>query len=120
MTERDVDNLDVFFDAARRQAADPSPDLMQRVMDDALALQQAASVIAPEPAAAPGLLRQLLTAIGGWPAVAGLATASVTGIWIGVNPPSAVTETAESYLNMGSDTYLVDLMPGFSFDAAEG
>lgn len=125
MTERDLDNLDVFFDAARRQAADPSPDLMQRVLDDALAEQQRMAAQAA-PQARPGRpargwLRQLLSAIGGWPAVAGLATASVTGLWIGVNPPAAVSTTAEAYLNSGADTYLVDLMPGFQFDdMAEG
>lgn len=120
MTERDLDNLDVFFDAARRQAADPSPDLMQRVLDDALAEQQRLAAQARPQRAARGWLRQLLSAIGGWPAVAGLATASVTGLWIGVNPPAAVSTTAEAYLNSGADTYLVDLMPGFQFDVAEG
>ncbi|CUH65687.1 hypothetical protein TG4357_02002 [Thalassovita gelatinovora] len=121
MTERDFDTLELFFDAARHRAEDPSADLMQRVLDDALAeqrLQQSAP--APMPVARSGLLRQFLAAIGGWPAVAGLATASVTGLWIGVNPPAAVTDTAESYLSSGADSYLVDMMPGFQFDLAEG
>lgn len=119
MSERELENLDVFFDAARRRAADPAPDLMQRVLEDALAEQQRTDAITPEPAPAPSLLRQLLKAIGGWPAVAGLVTASMAGVWIGINPPSALSDTAEAYLYSGSDAYLVDLMPGFQFDVAE-
>ncbi|MBR9652867.1 hypothetical protein [Thalassovita aquimarina] len=120
MTERDVDNLDIFFDAARRQVPDPSPDFMQRVLDDALAEQRRLAGRKAPRRAGPGRLRQFVAAIGGWPAVAGLATASVAGLWIGVNPPSAVSMTAEAYLNSGADAYLVDLAPDFQFDVAEG
>ena len=120
MTERKLDDLDVFFDAARSRAAEPGPELMQRVLEDALAEQRRLAALAPQPAPAPGRLRQLLKAIGGWPAMAGLAAASVAGLWIGVNPPSALSDTAEAYLYSGSDAYLVDLMPGFQFDVAEG
>lgn len=120
MTERDVNDLDLFFDAARRRPRDPSPDLMQRVLDDALAAQTGGAAAVPVRVAAPGRWRQFLSAIGGWPAVAGLATAGVAGIWIGVNPPAAVSDTAATYLSVGSDTYLVDPLPGFQFDMAEG
>ena len=37
-----------------------------------------------------GMLRQLVDALGGWPAVAGLATAGVAGLWIGAFPPQAM------------------------------
>ena len=40
MTERDLDTLELLCDAARHQADDPSADLMQRVLDDALTEQR--------------------------------------------------------------------------------
>ncbi|WP_323785125.1 hypothetical protein [Thalassovita sp.] len=120
MTERDLDTLELLFDAARHQADDPSADLMQRVLDDALTEQRRQGVSVSGGVARPRLLRQFLATIGGWPAVAGLATASVVGLWIGVNPPATVADTAEAYLSSGADSYLVDMMPGFQFDLAEG
>lgn len=37
-----------------------------------------------------GLLAALLAALGGWPAVAGLASAAVAGVWIGAASPDLV------------------------------
>ncbi len=111
-------DLDALFAEARGQSADPSPDLMARVLQDALAAQPVTAAVVSPPRTS--RLRQFLNAVGGWPAVAGLATAGVAGLWIGVNPPSAIATTAENFLGTESDLYLVDLMPGYDFNLAEG
>ena len=113
-------DLDAMFADMRTQDVVPAPDFMARVLADALDAQAAAVsvTVAPRP---PSRLRQLLAAIGGWPAVAGLATAGVAGLWIGVNPPASIMTTAESFLGTTvTDQYLVDLMPSYEFAMAEG
>ncbi|MEZ5674619.1 hypothetical protein SAMN06265173_10369 [Thalassovita litoralis] len=113
-------DLDAMFADMRTQDVVPAPDFMARVLADALDAQAAAApvTVAPRP---PSRLRQLLAAIGGWPAVAGLATAGVAGLWIGVNPPASIMTTAESFLGTTvTDQYLVDLMPSYEFAMAEG
>lgn len=111
--------LDALFAQARGRTADPSPDFMERVLRDALAAQPTPGPVAV-PMKRPSKLRQFLSAVGGWPAVAGLATAGVAGLWIGISPPAAVATTAETFLGAESDLYLVDLMPGYDFTLAEG
>ena len=111
-------DLDALFADARRQDAAPSPDFMERVLQDALQAQVAAAPVISAPRGS--WLRQLVSAVGGWPAVAGLATAGVAGLWIGINPPSAVATTTENLLGTSSDLYLVDLMPSYEFTLAEG
>ena len=85
----DVD-LDIFFDAARSAQPEPSPELMARVLDDALAMQPLAARPAP---CVPtrSWLGTLLDTLGGWPAAASLATATLAGVWIGISPPDAVS-----------------------------
>lgn len=114
----DLFALDDLFAQARTQDVTPAPDFMERVLQDAIAAQTAATA-APAPTKAPWF-RQLLSAVGGWPAVAGLATAGVAGLWIGINPPSAIATTTENLLGTSSDLYLVDLMPSYDFSLAEG
>ncbi|MFY0679385.1 MAG: hypothetical protein JXR13_02315 [Thalassovita sp.] len=127
MTERMEQDLELealFDTAAQAKPAEPSADFMQRVLDDALAEQlRQATALAPDPVQtgpSRGIWASLVGAIGGWPAVAGLATAGVAGLWIGVNPPTALSETAEAYLNISTDLYLVDAMPQLQFDVSEG
>ncbi|MBA83961.1 MAG: dihydroorotate dehydrogenase [Rhodobacteraceae bacterium] len=116
-------DLDDLFAQARAQDAMPSADFMQQVLDDALAAQPGPVVVGPVVVARGrrgGRLRQFLNAVGGWPAMAGLATAGVAGLWIGVNPPDTLATTAETFLGAETDLYLVDLMPGYDFTLAEG
>ncbi len=114
----DLYDLDNLFAQTRAQDVTPTPDFMERVLQDALQAQVAAAPVAARPRAS--WIRQLLSAIGGWPAVAGLATAGVAGLWIGINPPSAIATTTENLLGTSSDLYLVDLMPTYDFTLAEG
>ncbi|WP_297771080.1 hypothetical protein [uncultured Roseovarius sp.] len=106
------EGLDVFFEAARCQVPAPSPDLLARVLADADVAQQAHSAAF---AAAPrqGIGPRLYRLLGGWPAMAGLATAALTGIWIGTALPEGLIGTAEA-------AYLVDITPEMAFDLAGG
>ena len=89
--------LEAFFEALRDTTEEASPVLLARVLADAYEEQdaQAARAAAGSVAKAPAAprrdrLRGLLDAIGGWPAAAGLATATLVGVWIGYNPPAAL------------------------------
>ena len=114
-TQLDDDGLEDFFEAARRMAPSPSDALMARVLADALAAQP---VAAPCPVPRPGAWAQLREALGGWPALGGLATAGVMGLAIGIAAPAGLADLATAVLDQGTDTYLVDLMPELDFDIA--
>ncbi len=110
--------LDDLFAAARTDSrATPSPDLLARVLSEAEGLQ----VVAPTPDAPPerrGLWVAVVAAVGGWPALGGVAMAGVAGVWIGVASGTALMqdtlgldlygETAQSYLSDLDDTYAFD------------
>ena len=87
MTEDHMKNkeLDAYFHALKENAAEPSEALLARVLADAETAQP--RTIAPLPAESrPSFWQDFLRAIGGWPALAGLATATVAGVWIGGHP----------------------------------
>ncbi|MEQ8902651.1 MAG: hypothetical protein RID11_16895 [Roseovarius sp.] len=107
--QRTGDGLGGFFEAARGHAPTPSPDLLARVLADAEATQQPARL----PSTSEGLVVRLYRLLGGWPAMAGLATAALTGIWIGTALPEGLIGTAEA-------AYLVDITPEMAFDLAGG
>ncbi len=107
------DPLEDLFAQARAARPEASDPLMQRVLADADAVQQAAvSEAAPpvvgERAAArnsgPGSvlasvvrfdwLRPLTQALGGWAGMGGLAAACATGVWIGIAPPATWPDPA--------------------------
>ena len=80
--------LDDLFAQARQVSVQPPEDLVARIMADAAAQQQASDMVQSAPSV--GLFSRLLETLGGWPAVSGLAAATVAGVWIGVAPPSSV------------------------------
>lgn len=120
MTEdrKDHDRLDAYFDAARRQTPALSDAALARLTTQALQVQAEAAAPQGTHPQRPGRLAQLLAMIGGWPAMAGLATAGIAGLWIGAVPPAglanlaadlgAVTGTSDD------DAYLVDPLPGYT------
>lgn len=83
------DPLEVFFDAAKGAQPAPSEALMARVLADAETLQPS-----PEPVAPKMRRKGWFSALGGWPALAGLATATVAGVSIGVADPASVGDIA--------------------------
>ncbi|MFO7758576.1 MAG: hypothetical protein R6V26_08870 [Roseovarius sp.] len=101
--------LEAFFHAARRTAPAPSEDMLARVLADAETVRTAAQVRRPGTARRARLRDRL----GGWPAMAGLATATLAGLWIGAALPARIT---------GDDApaYIVDITPEMAFDLAGG
>ena len=90
--ERDDGELEAAFRAARG-AAIPPEDLVSRVLADA-ARVQAQAMGGSAPAAAPvrkgGWMRDLVSGLGGWPAVSGVTLAGVAGLAMGFAAPDLV------------------------------
>jgi hypothetical protein len=115
MTERhesdDDAALDALFGAARAARPDPSAALLARIAADAEAV---AADRARQAAARPsrGGIFGWLPAIGGWPALAGLATAAVAGVWIGYAQPDLGSVSLIGAADEG--TYDIGgLLPGY-------
>lgn len=115
--KRDDVDLEAYFEAGRQTSVMPSSDLLARVMADAEAQVAKQS---PVPTTQAGFLSVLWSAIGGWPAAAGMATATLVGVWIGFSQPVGLDQIADSYLGYGTDSYLVDLVPAFGDGFGEG
>lgn len=121
----DID-LDKMFAGAKREPLEPSADFMSRVLSDAQEMQPAPQGVMDKTPQKQGFFSEMLSglsdAIGGWPAFAGLATAAVTGLWIGVSPPQGLIEPFGSVL--GTDTSLLgetlEFGDGFDFTMFEG
>lgn len=93
--------LDAAFLALRAAAPRPSAALMGRVLSDAAAVAaSAAAAGARAPHRRTGGLAALVAAIyrglGGAPAAAGLAAATLAGVWIGASPPAVLAGLADS------------------------
>lgn len=91
--EDDSLDLELWFSASRKHTADPSDDLLARVLADAAMHQPEAPGImprAPEPEPRVSLWQQFTGAIGGWSGLAGLGTATVAGLWIGLSAPNTL------------------------------
>ena len=110
--------LEKLFAEAADDAPQPSDALMARILADA----QAELPKAPAPTAAPrrGWLAAALGQIGGWPAAAGLATAAVAGLAIGLATPEALEDITGGYLTAESGYGLDDLMPSYGDLLGEG
>lgn len=111
--------LDLFFDAARRDVTVPSDTLMAAIMADAKAQMPVVEPLPTSKTHKMGLFASIWTAIGGLPAAASLATATVAGVWIGFTQPVQL-ETLSGGLVLAGDyvttdtTYaLEDLAPGY-------
>jgi len=117
MTDNGND-LEGLFAAARRDAPVASGDLMARVLGDAYAMQPETVVrIVPVRRA---WWRVLLAAVGGWPAVSGLVTATLVGVWIGASGTASLGERAADLLGDEAAMYLADLEPLGGFSQIEG
>lgn len=105
--------LDGLLAEAASLATTPGSELMQRIIADADAVA-AAKEVKPEPAQQPrrrGILAGLLAGIGGWPAIAGLATATVAGVWIGYASPDTLDGITGGLLTSQTAYEVGDFMP---------
>jgi hypothetical protein len=105
-----MDRLDILFAAARRAEPDPSPDLMARIIEDALKVQ-ADSASPGKVTHRRGWTAHLRDAIGGWPAISTLAAASVAGVWIGASPPQTIDMITASLRDSPAQTLWIDVEP---------
>lgn len=83
----------LFADVARDGDVAPGEAFLSKLIDDAEALQPGLAVaggaIAEAPARRAGLYGWI-SALGGWPALGGVAAAGVAGLWVGLAPPEIV------------------------------
>ena len=108
-----IDKL--FADVADVDFA-PAPDFTARVLADAARVQ--AQISAAPSRKSPTIFVQLGELLGGWPAMGGLATAGVAGLWIGLAPPAELEAYAAELLGT-SET--IDLLgPDFTAAFEEG
>ncbi len=119
--------LESLFASARINPPEPTPALLDRVLSDSLRLQPLPRRFdaGRSPNARRNGWRGLLDGLGGWPAVSGLATATVVGIWIGYNPPTTLAGLADGVLGTafsgaGAELDQIDLLPSFDGYLAEG
>jgi len=115
----DTAELDQLFAAAQDDAPQPSDDLMARIMADAHS-EMSAQMAPPVAPARQGLFAGLLAMIGGWPAAAGLATATVAGLVIGLSTPDTFEVLAGGYLGDAASYEIDDLMPSIGDLLGEG
>lgn len=108
--------LDAFFEAGRAEDFEPSADLMARIMADA----EAQIIPVQAVVRRPRLFAGLIESIGGWPTLAGMATAGVFGVWVGFSQPIGLDAVAQQLLGETDTIYLVDLVPAFSDEFEEG
>ena len=123
-TEKDIDLLEALLEEARQDQPTLPDDLSARILADAADVQarQAAALAVPpaqNPAAtfaasAIGMWRQFRAAVGGWPAMGGMAAACAVGLWIGLAPPSFLPDPAE-FTQLSVDT---TALPYDSYDLA--
>lgn len=124
MRDSDLDDLFATARSAARGTAQTVPaDLMARVMADAEAVQRTADqpLAGRQRAAKPtGFWAGLVAAIGGGPALAGLSTATLAGLWIGFAQPVAITSVTDVFLASSAVTETLDVMPAFDDFQTEG
>lgn len=112
-------DLEAHFAAARDAAPRPSLDLMARLEADALDAQ--AALAAPRvPARRRGAWAELRQALGGWPGLAGLATAGCAGLWLGLSPGLDLGDGTLWSVADGSEILALDPSSGFDFVLGEG
>lgn len=110
--------LEDFFMTERNAAPDPSDMLLARIMADA---QSQIDKAQPEPSIEEtGFFQKLLDGIGGWPSMAGLATASIVGVWIGYVQPPAVEPFTGYLISSDAESYLYDVSPASGIFGVEG
>jgi len=104
----DFDDLERLFEQGRREAGQLPEELSRRIMADAMRVQAGFST-PTQAVAEPGPWAQFVAALGGWPAMGGLATACAAGVWIGLAAPSFLPDLGGFVAQDSSDIDLIDL-----------
>ena len=120
MIEKNSENkmVGALLDAASDDAPLPNNDLMTRVLADAVTTQAGFEPMR-DAKPTPRIWHDLFRFLGGWPAMAGLATATFAGVWLGTFPPEFLPDATDAYLGLDDAAYLIDTDIGLGFDLAE-
>jgi hypothetical protein len=99
----DMNALDALLNEATHDpAVQPNDAFMARVLDDAMTQR-------PMPRSVqPSLWEQATTMVGGWLGMGGLVTATCTGFWIGISPPTGLPTQFDTFLNMETSVSFLD------------
>jgi hypothetical protein len=124
-TAKDFIELEAFFQAATAEAPEVSDDLMSRILGDADAVQaERLRAPASPPPGKLGLWRGFIDMLGGRAALAGLATATVMGAFLGFAQPTQLAPFAQSVtqsvLGEASSLGTIDLLPTADTVLTEG
>lgn len=105
---------DLFAEARGNSETSVSPALLARVLEDAQALQPTPPVLE---AARPRRWHRFVTVLGGWPSVAGLTTAAMVGVWIGMAGSAGLIggDIGSELLSLGQDTVFSDMDQSYAF-----
>ena len=116
----DTADLDAILAAARTAGADASEDFLARVLADAYAMQPQPAAVVAVPAASGWRARLVasLSALGGMGAAAGLATATLAGVWIGFARPDLVGGLGLAWT--GAQVESIELLPTVEAWLTEG
>lgn len=121
MQDSDLDDL---FAAARAAAPSAPAALLARIEADGLRQQPGPVPRAVRaPAGLRGLFGRMVMAVGGLGGAAGLATATLAGLWIGIAQPqglSTLTEGLTAGLGVTAALDSVELIPALDPFATEG
>lgn len=85
--QMDETGLDALFAEMGRDRPQPSEALLSRIVADAEEVQPVPMPRMPQKRSVFG---QMMDALGGWPALGGLVTATVAGVYIGFAQPDLV------------------------------
>lgn len=114
--------LEQFFAAGRSEQVEPSEALMARVLADAEAETHTRHAAKPRHRATPraGVFASLRAALGGWPVMASMATATAAGIWIGAAAPDRLSTVTGGLIGSATSAQyeLDELLPGYGAMAA--
>ncbi|OIQ46215.1 MAG: hypothetical protein BM558_00090 [Roseobacter sp. MedPE-SW] len=116
----EMDHLEDLFAAARSTPAQLPDSLQATLLADAEQVQatrarakntavasETGRVLSSRKKLSRQLWRQFVSAVGGWPALGGLVAASLSGLWIGLAPPSFLPDPIESFASYSSGSQVL-------------
>ncbi|CUH87983.1 hypothetical protein PH5382_01914 [Phaeobacter sp. CECT 5382] len=116
MSDKDeaMTELDDLFAVARHTPPRMSQDLTAAILSDAAnVLDERAKtaavsfVSAQQDQGVRRLWRQFTSAVGGWPALGGMVAASLSGLWIGLAPPSFLPDPVAQIAELSNGSQLI-------------